>query len=36
MEAPLHYATPFWYVSFSPVEVGEDGRWREVEGLKYR
>ena len=36
MEAPLHYTTPFWYVSFSPVEVGEDGRWREVEGLKYR
>ena len=36
IEAPLHYKTPFWYVAFSPVEVGEDGRWREVEGLKYR
>ena len=36
MEAPLHYKTPFWYVSFSPVEVGADGRWSEVKGLKYR
>ena len=36
MEAPLHYSTPFWYVSFLPVEVGPDGRWTEVEGLKYR
>ena len=36
IEAPLHYQTPFWYVSFSPVEVGKDGRWTEVQGLKYR
>ncbi len=36
IEAPLHYSTPFWYVSFSPVEVGADGIWREVKGLKYR
>ena len=36
MEAPLHYKTPFWYVSFAPVEVGADGVWREVKGLKYR
>ncbi|MBQ3027184.1 MAG: family 20 glycosylhydrolase, partial [Alistipes sp.] len=26
IEAPLHYKTPFWYVSFSPVEVSTDGR----------
>ena len=36
IEAPLHYSTPFWYVSFSPVEVGKDGRWTEVKGLQYR
>ena len=36
IEAPLHYKTPFWYVSFSPVEVGTDGRLTEVQGLKYR
>ena len=36
IEAPLHYSTPFWYVSFSPVEVGADGRWTEVQGLQYR
>lgn len=36
IEAPLHYSTPFWYVSFSPVEVGADGRWTEVKGLQYR
>lgn len=36
IEAPLHYKTPFWYVSFSPVEVGADGRWTEVKGLQYR
>ena len=36
IEAPLHYQTPFWYVSFSPVEVGKDGRWSEVKGLQYR
>ena len=36
IEAPLHYQTPFWYVSFSPVEVGKDGRWTEVKGLQYR
>lgn len=36
IEAPLHYTTPFWYVSFSPVEVGPDGKWREVDGLLYR
>ena len=36
IEAPLHYKTPFWYVSFSPVEVGADGRWTEVQGLQYR
>ena len=36
IEAPLHYQTPFWYVSFSPVEVGADGRWTEVQGLQYR
>ena len=36
MVAPLHYKTPFWYVSFSPVEVDADGSWSEVKGLKYR
>ena len=36
IEAPLHYQTPFWYVSFSPVEVGADGRWTAVQGLQYR
>ena len=36
IEAPLHYKTPFWYASFSPVEVGADGRWTEVKGLQYR
>ncbi|MBR1961411.1 MAG: family 20 glycosylhydrolase [Alistipes sp.] len=36
IEAPLHYKTPFWYVSFTPVEVGADGRLSEVKGLQYR
>lgn len=36
MEAPLHYSTPFWFVSFTPVQIGKDGRLTEVEGLKYR
>lgn len=36
IEAPLHYKTPFWYVSFTPVEVGADGRLTEVQGLQYR
>ena len=36
IEAPLHYKTPFWYVTFTPVEVKDDGSWIEVEGLKYR
>ena len=36
MEAPLHYSTPFWFVSFTPVEIGEDGRLTEVKNLEYR
>ena len=36
IEAPLHYKTPFWYASFTPVEIGADGRLTEVQGLQYR
>ena len=36
MEAPLHYSTPYWFVSFTPVEIGDDGRLKEAEGLEYR
>ncbi len=36
IEAPLHYKTPFWYASFTPVEIGKDGRLTEVQGLQYR
>lgn len=36
MEAPLLYKTPFWFVSFTPVEVGPDGRLTEVKGIEYR
>ena len=36
MEAPLLYSTPFWFVSFTPVEIGTDGRITEVKNLIYR
>ena len=36
IEAPLLYTTPFWFVSFVPVGMDENGRLLEVEGLDYR
>ena len=36
MEANLLYKTPFWFVSFTPVEYNADGRLVEVKGLRYR
>jgi hypothetical protein len=36
MDANLLYKTPFWFVSFTPVEYDADGKITEVKGLRYR
>jgi hypothetical protein len=36
LQAKLLYNTPYWFVSFTPVEIDERGRLIEVKGLEYR
>ena len=36
LQAKLLYNTPYWFVSFTPVEIDEEGRLIEVKGLEYR
>ena len=36
LQAKLLYNTPYWFVSFTPVEIDEGGRLIEVKGLEYR
>ena len=36
MEAYLLYKTPFWFVSFTPLEYDAEGKITEVKGLQYR
>ncbi len=36
LQARLLYKTPYWFVSFTPVEIDENGRLKEVKALEYR